>query len=38
MVKLENKYMAISGNHAYVNKLSWLLEDDYHHHGLHKFT
>ena len=38
MVTLANKYIAIYDNQAYVNKLSWLLEDDYHHHGLHKAT
>ena len=38
MVPLTNKYIAICDNQAYVNKLSWLLEDDYHHHGLHKDT
>ena len=38
MVPLTNKYIAICDNQAYVNKLSWLLEDDYHHHGLHKAT
>ena len=38
MVTLTNKYIAIYDNQAYVNKLYWLLEDNYHHHGLHKAT
>ena len=38
MVTLDNKYIAIYDNQAYVNKLFQLLEDDYHHHGLHKAT
>ena len=38
MVTLANKYIAISDNQAYVNKLFWLLEDDYHHHCLRKST
>ena len=38
MVTLINKYITIYDNQAYVNKLSLLLEDDYHRHGLHKAT
>ena len=38
MVTLANKYISIYDNQAYLNKLSWLFEDDYHHHGLHKAT
>ena len=38
MVKLENNYIAICDNQAYVNKIAWLLEDYYHLHGLHKAT
>ena len=36
MVTLANKNIDIYDNQTYVNKLSWLLEDDCHHHGLHK--
>ena len=38
MVTLINKYIANCDNQVYVNKLSWLLENDYHHHNLHKAT
>ena len=38
MIKIKNKCKAICSNPKYVRQLSWLLEDDYHHHGLHKST
>ena len=38
MIEIGNEFLAICGNLAFVNKLSWLLEDDYNNHGLHKST
>ena len=35
---VKNKTHALCDNQAYVNKLTWLLEDDYHQQGLHKNT
>ena len=38
MVKLTNKCQAICSNPKYIRQLFWILEDEYHHHGLHKST
>ena len=38
MIEIGNKFLAICDNLAFVNKLSWLLEDNYNNHGLHKST
>ena len=38
MIEIGNEFIAICDNLAFVNKLSWLLEDDYNDHGLHKST
>ena len=38
MIDKCNKFLAICNNLAFVNKRSWLLEDDYNSHGLHKST
>ena len=38
MIEIRNEFLAICDNLAFVNKLSWLLEDDYNNHGLHKST
>ena len=38
IIDIRNKFLSICDNLAFVNKLSWLLEDDYNSHGLHKFT
>ena len=38
MIKIGNEFIASCDNLAFVNKLSWLLEDDYNNHGLHKST
>ena len=38
MTDIGNKFLAIYDNLAFVNKLSWLLEDDYNSHGIHKAT
>ena len=35
---IQNKCRSICDNEAYVNKLTWLLEEDFHHHRLHKET
>ena len=36
MIIIGNAFIAICNNLDFVNKLSWLLEDDYNDHGLHK--
>ena len=36
MIDIGNGFLAIYDNLAFVNKLSWLLEDDYNNHSLHK--
>ena len=38
MVEITNKCKGICSNPKYVKQLSWLLEDEYHHHGSHKST
>ena len=38
IITIQNKCRSICDNEAYVNKLTWLLEEDFHHHGLHKET
>ena len=38
MVEITNKCKEICSNPKYVKQLSWLLEDEYHHHGSHKST
>ena len=38
MIKLYIHFSALCDNQTYVNILSWLLKDDYHHHCLHKST
>ena len=38
MTDIGNKSLAIYDNLDFVNKLSWLLEDDYNSHGIHKAT
>ena len=38
MIDIGNKFLAIYDNLTFVNKLSWLLEDNYNSHGLHKTT
>ena len=38
MIDIDNKFLAICDTLAFVNKLSWLLKDDYNNHGLHKST
>ena len=38
MIDIDNKFLAIYDNLTFVNKLSWLLEDNYNSHGLHKTT
>ena len=38
MIAIMNDCLAICGNLVFVNKLSWLLEDDYNSNGLHKST
>ena len=35
-VPVNNKIYALCNNQVYVYKLIWLLEDDYHHYGVHK--
>ena len=35
---LKNNIHALCDNQAYVNKITWLLEDEYHQQGLHKNT
>ena len=37
-ISIQNQCLAICDNQAYVNKLNWLLEEDFNHHGLHKET
>ena len=37
-ISIQNKCRSICNNEAYMNKLTWLLEEDFHHHGLHKET
>ena len=36
--QLKNIINALCDNQAYVNKLTWILEDDYNHHGFYKKT
>ena len=38
MIDIDNKFLAICDTLAFVNKLSWILKDDYNNHGLHKST
>ena len=38
MIEIKKKFKAICSNPKYIRQLSWLLEDEYHHHGLHKST
>ena len=38
LVPVNNIIHARCDNHAYVKKSTWLLEDNYHQHGLHKNT
>ena len=38
MIVIGNAFIAICDNLSFVDKLSWLLEDDYNNHGLHKST
>ena len=37
-VSINNRIHALCDNQAYVDKLTYLLKDDYHHHGLYKNT
>ena len=37
-ISIQNQYRSICDNQVYVNKLNWLLDEDFHHHGLHKET
>ena len=36
MIEIGNDFLAIYDNLAFVNKLSWLLKDDYNNHAFHK--
>ena len=38
IIEIKNKCKAMCSNPKYVRQLSWLLEDEYHHHGLYKST
>ena len=38
MIEIGNDFLAICDNLAFVNKLSWLLKDDYNNHAFHKST
>ena len=37
-ITIQNKCRFICDNESCVNKLTWLLKEDFHHHGLHKET
>ena len=37
-ISIQNQCRAVCDNQSYVNKLNWLLEEDFHHHVLHKET
>ena len=36
IIIIQNKCRSIYDNEVYVNKLTWFLEEDFHHHGLYK--
>ena len=38
MIEIGNELLAICDNLDFVSNLSWLLEDNYNNHGLHKST
>ena len=37
-ISTQNQYQPVCDNEVYVNKLTWLLEEDFHYHDFHKET